>query len=72
MIVTGIYRYIMPTASNGYTEPYVELFIWKNGEEHMVTVKYDSNGSYFMLNNKRYNVKNIGTYFNPVFIVEDD
>lgn len=72
MIVTGIYRYIMPTDSNGYTEPYVELFIWKNSEEHMVTVKYDSTGSYFMLNNKRYNVKNIGTYFNPVFIVEDD
>lgn len=77
MIVTGIYRYILPDG-NRYIKckperkPYVELLIWENSEEHMVIVKYDSTGSYFILNNKRYNVKNIGTYFNPVFIVEDD
>lgn len=107
MIVTGIYRYILPyknkhsarsecsecsecsersecsefsessecskrSTSSEHSEPYVELLILENSEEHMVTVKYDSTGSYFIFNNKRYNVKNIGAYFNPVFIIEDD
>lgn len=74
MIVTGIYKYILPEGNkhSERSEPYVELLVWKNSEEHMVNVKYDSTGSYFIFNNKRYNVKNIGTYFNPVFIVEDD
>ena len=98
MIVTGIYRYILPyenkhsernecsassersecsapserSVSPEYSVPHVELLIWENSEEHMVTVKYDSTGSYFIFNNKRYNVKNIGTYFNSVFEIEGD
>lgn len=70
MIVTGIYRYITPTADISHKKPYVELLVWDKGVEHMVTVEYDNIGSYFILDDKKYYIKNIGTYFNPVFEVE--
>ena len=70
MIVTGIYRYIPPTADTDNKEPYVELLVWENGDEHIVTVEYDDKGSYFKYKDKKYYIQNVGTYFNPVFDIK--
>lgn len=72
MIVTGIYRYVTSTADMSHKEPYVELLVWNKGGEHMVTIEYDDVGSYFILDDKKYYIKNTGTYFSPVFEIEEE
>lgn len=71
MKILKILEYTIPMFGNKRSMPYGKLLVTDGIKEKVVKIKDDTDKQYFTFNWKRYYIKQIGSLYNPNYVIEE-